>query len=78
MSSSEPVVEEMDYVELHVPVIMLCVCVCVAEWRSITQHYVAMTKQKAEASDPVHSRHAHPPACELTIQCHWEITASPA
>ena len=47
----------------------------VAEWGPITQHYVAMTKQKAETSDPMHSRHSPPPASKLTIQCHWEITA---
>lgn len=48
---------------------------CLAESRPITQHYVAMTKQEAETSDPLQSRYAHPPASKLTIQCHWEITA---
>lgn len=35
---------------------------CLAEWRPITQHYVAMTKQETENSDLLQSRRAHPPA----------------
>ncbi len=52
-----------------------CCLECLAKWRPITQHYVAMTEQEAETSDPLHSRHAHPPASELTIQCNWQIAA---
>lgn len=71
MSSPELEGQECDYVS---DMSQRCIG-CLAKWRPITQHYVAMTKREAETSDPLHSRRAHPPASKLTTQCQWETTA---